>query len=436
MPVDLLLRNGLVYTQGKIVPRSVAINTGLIEGIYETGLEPDARKVLDCSQSYILPGMIDAHVHLRDLNQSEKEDYASGTMAAAAGGVTTVIDMPNTDPPVLDKATLEWKIERAQANRFVNVGFFTGIPKDTADITSGIIQNVLGIKVYPHAPLSEGVHYNGVRIRECLKTAKKHEIPLLVHPDISDSTIKPESIEEFFSIHGCVSEVRALEQFIFAQNEIGGRLHICHVSCAATAKMIEEHRAEESLTGEVCPHHLFLTRNSFSVENGVPKVLPPLRSSYDCRILMDALKRCTIDIVVSDHAPHTSDEKNQSFLDAASGIPGLETTVPIMLTEVFQGRVSWVEFLRACCSGPATIFGLRTKGVLAKGYDADIIVVSREENIIRGSKFYSKAKITPFEGRRVVAKIRTTIVGGKIVFDEGRFLVGRGIVGRVPLRKT
>ncbi len=147
------------------------------------------------------------------------------------------------------------------------------------------------------------------------------------------------------------------------------------------------------------------------------------------------MRQCGIDCVVSDHAPHAKEEKEAPFVEASAGIPGLETIVPIMLTEVFEGRLSWVEYLRCCCSAPAQILRIHGKGLLAKGYDADIIVVSNEESHVTGSDFYSKAKITPFEGRHLIAKPIITIVGGEIVFSHDEFVVGPGVAGMVPVRK-
>ena len=211
---------------------------------------------------------------------------------------------------------------------------------------------------------------------------------------------------------------------------------MCHVSCAATARLIRENRSEDQLTAEVTPHHIFLSGDCYSNTDGTAKMLPPLRSPYDNQALMESLLKCGIDIVASDHAPHTKTEKTASFLDAKSGIPGLETTVPLMLTEVFDGRLSWVEYLRICCSGPARILSLSGKGVLSRGFDADISIVSKEDWQIQGKDFFSKAKITPFEGRLVKAKPVMTIVGGKIVYEYEKFQVGAGTIGTVPVRKT
>jgi dihydroorotase-like cyclic amidohydrolase len=164
-------------------------------------------------------------------------------------------------------------------------------------------------------------------------------------------------------------------------------------------------------------------------------MLPPLRSSYDNKSLRQALcGRCTIDCVVSDHAPHTEQEKHAPFLKAASGIPGLETIVPLMLTEVFEGRLSWVDYLRCCCSAPAWVLQIPAKGILSKQYDADITVVEKAETVIHGADFQSKAKITPFEGQLVLAHPVMTVVGGELVYDHGKFLVGHGTAGRVPVR--
>lgn len=432
--VDLLLRNGIVIIQGKEAVRSVAIRTGKIEGIYELGIEPPSESAIDCNGKYILPGAIDIHVHLRDLEQTEKEDYSSGTKAAAAGGVTTVVDMPNSQPPTIDREVLDRKIERARKQRYVNIGFYSGLPDDLSTLTEKIGKDVLGLKAYPHSPLVEGVIYSQDRIREVLKLAHSLNLPLMFHPDATHPKTRANSIADFFEIHSCESEVVSISKFIEEHRKIGGRLHVCHVSCASAAQLIVKNRAEERLTAEVTPHHLFLSGEDFANEDGLAKMLPPLRSAYDTTVLKEKLCKCGIDIVASDHAPHRLEEKKAPFLKSSSGIPGLETTLPLILTEVFEGRIPWVEYLRMCSSGPANILGLVGKGVLSKGFDADIVVVSKETWRIQGNAFHSKAKYTPFEGREVSARPIITIVGGNVVQEVGKFSVGPGNVGTVPVR--
>jgi dihydroorotase len=244
-------------------------------------------------------------------------------------------------------------------------------------------------------------------------------------------------MEEFFLAHSCEDEMKSVQSFIDAKIEYEARLHVCHVSCAATARLIFDNRAEDTLTAEVSPHHLFLSGGDFAHDDGLAKMLPPLRSPYDNKMLMEALcKTWAIDCVASDHAPHKKWEKTAPFLKASSGIPGLETTLPLMLTEVFEKRLAWIDYLRICSSAPARILGLETKGILTKGYDADIVLVRIQEGTIAGEKFFSKAKITPFEGKRVLARTVTTIVGGVIVFDNGEFVTGPGIVGQAPVQKS
>jgi dihydroorotase (multifunctional complex type) len=433
MTIDLVLKDGIIIVNDSETIKSVVIDSGKIEGFYTHGEEPECKKTIDCRGLYIIPGLIDMHVHLRDLEQSEKEDYESGTKAAAAGGITTVVDMPNSKPPVLTRKILDQKIENASHNRFVNVGFYAGIGKI---FDASMVPDILGLKVYPHSPLLYGVQYNKKRIKECFQLANKHNLPLLFHPDSSTKDDVPKTREEFFHIHSCENEVNSLQAFLDAKEEYEARLHVCHVSCAATTRLILEHRAEHTLTAEVTPHHMLLSGDAFPHNDGTAKMLPPLRSPYDTEMLSHALcVKCAIDCVASDHAPHTASEKTAPFLEAASGIPGLETTLPLMLTEVFEGRMSWIDFLRSCCSGPAMILGLPSKGILAEGYDADIVIVRRQQWDISGSDFHSKAKITPFEGRRVLAKPITTIVGGQIVYHDGEFKVGAGIAGTVPVQK-
>ncbi|MHA1930324.1 MAG: dihydroorotase [Candidatus Thorarchaeota archaeon] len=435
MSVDVLLRNGLVIMNGNEVARSIGIKTGKIEGIYRLGEEPTSSEEIDCNGLHILPGAIDIHVHLRDLKQSEKENYSTGTMAAAAGGVTTVVDMPNSIPPVIDNDTLQEKIASARSRRYVNVGFYTGLQKNPSALDPDTASNVLGIKVYPHSPLTDDTVFDSDHIRRCFQTAIFYDLPLLFHPDASSQKDIVDNMDSFFQLHSCESELDALKVFLQVHNDTGGRLHVCHVSCASVARMIKEHRAEDRLTAEVTPHHLFLSGDCYSNNDGTAKMLPPLRSPYDNVSLKDDLCQCSIDIVASDHAPHLESEKLVPFMQAKSGIPGLETTVPLILTEVFANRLTWAEYLRVCCSGPARILGLATKGVLSEGYDADIAIISKEEWQLRGQDFYSKSKITPFEGYEVGARPVITIVGGRIVYKYGVFQVGAGIAGVVPVRK-
>jgi len=437
MAVDMVLKDGIFIENGRETVRSVAIEGGKIEGIYEHDDAPRYRNSIDCRGFYILPGLIDIHVHLRDLRRSDKENYETGTMAAAAGGVTTVVDMPNSDPPVLDKRTLDEKIARAQESSYVNVGFYAGIPNNIEDFDVQMLRYILGLKVYPHSPLDKNVEYTKDRIRDCTKLAVASEIPLLFHPDLPAQEKVPKNMEDFFLAHSCEDEVKSVQSFIDAKIEYEARLHVCHVSCAATARLIYENRAEDTLTAEVTPHHLFLSGGDYAYDDGLAKVLPPLRSPYDNKMLMEALcKTCAIDCVASDHAPHKNWEKTAPFLKALPGIPGLETTLPLMLTEVFEKRMTWIDYLRACSSAPAKILGLESKGILTKGYDADIVLVRIQEGRIAGDNFFSKAKLTPFEGRRVLARVVTTIVGGEVVFDNGEFVTGPGIAGRVPVQKS
>lgn len=436
MPADLILRGGKIPQNGNLSTKSVVIDKGRIEGIYEVGQEPAAETDIDCTGLYILPGMIDIHTHLRDLKQSEKEDYRSGTMAAAAGGVTTVVDMPNSDPPVLSRSVLERKIKRARKNRFVNVGFYGGIPKNPKKLEKSFIDDILGLKAYPHAPLDRDVRYTKERIRECLRTAGRNALPLLLHPDSSNPNAKARTVQEFFEVHSCEAEKKAIVEFVKALHDTGGRAHVCHVSCAAAAKLIKSHRAENSLTAEVTPHHLLLTGEKFTNKDGVAKVLPPLRSPHDSSVLWEALSHCIIDCVASDHAPHTKREKRAPFLEASSGFPGLETTLPLMLTLVFNGDMHWVEYLRCCCSGPAKILNIPRKGILCKGYDADIVVVKKERYDIRGNQFHSKANVTPFEGREVLARPVMTFVGGTLVYRYGKCEARPGTAGIVPIRRV
>ncbi|MHA1771388.1 MAG: dihydroorotase [Candidatus Thorarchaeota archaeon] len=435
MGIDLLLRNGFVIQQGTPVIRSVGITGKRIQGIYRKDQEPTAHNIIDCKNQYILPGMVDIHVHMRDLNQTAKENYRSGSRAAAAGGVTTVVDMPNSNPPVLDTEVLQKKIKQAKRLSIVNMGFYTGIPEDTTSFDPKMIRDILGIKVYPHAPLTN-VSYDSKRIRECFRISHKYRIPILIHPDMPNDSTTPKTKEEFMRLHSCAKESLAVQRFVDAAHQIGGSLHVCHISCTSAAEIVSRERTRISITGEVTPHHLFLNNEMFDFSDGTAKMLPPLRNSEIVKKLWNFLLQDNgIDTIGSDHAPHTMHEKKEAFMKAPSGIPGLETSVPLLLTAVFERKLPWNTYLRACCQRPIEIVGIKGKGQLKPGFDADIVVVAQEEYKIKGSRFFSKAKITPFEGMQVKARPVMTIVEGEIVYKRGEIIAEPGTVGTVPVRK-
>ncbi|MCF2135696.1 MAG: dihydroorotase family protein [Candidatus Thorarchaeota archaeon] len=420
--------------QGTPVIRSVGITGRKIQGIYQSGLEPTAQESIDCKGQYILPGMIDIHVHMRDLNQTAKEDYESGSRAAAAGGVTTVVDMPNSRPPVLDRDVLQEKIERARSMNIVNIGFYAGVPEDATSFDSEMVSDILGVKVYPHAPLTNTI-YNSSRIKECLEISHRFSIPLLVHPDVPNDSTEPKTIEEFMKLHNCTKEALAVQRVVDAIHQVGGTLHVCHISCATAAEIVSKEKTQIPITGEVTPHHLFLNKEMFDFSDGTAKMLPPLRDPTNTKRLWTFLLQDNgIDTIGSDHAPHTMSEKKEAFLKASSGIPGLETSVPLLLTAVFEGKLPWETYLRACCQRPTEIVGIQGKGQLKPGFDADIVVVAQEEYKIEGSRFFSKAKVTPFEGTLVRARPVITITEGTIVYRDGDISVDPGTVGTVPVR--
>ncbi len=435
MGVDLILKNGWAVLDDGGHRLSVAITGGRIDGLYAPGNEPHAHETIDCEGLYLLPGAIDMHVHMRDLEQSEKEDYGSGTRAAAAGGVTSVVDMPNSQPPALTAECIALKTERAREDGYVNVGFYGGVPEPVSEFEHEMTRDILGLKVYPHSPLVRGVVYDHVRIERCVRLAASLGLPLLFHPDVTMHEDDDTSAEGFSRRHSCSSEHSAVRQFTAAQQEVGGRLHVCHVSCASVVQAVQYAKCTGDVTAEVTPHHLLLNRLETKPDNGISKVLPPLRLPADNAALYYGLKQQIIDCVASDHAPHTAEEKRAPFERASSGIPGLETMVPLIASEVFSGRLSWGDYLGICCKAPARILGLERKGALARGCDADIVAIRREEWTIRGDRFYSKSRLTPFEGRRVLARPVLTIVGGEVVFRDGRFETEPGTAGVVPLRR-
>lgn len=354
---------------------------GVSIGISESGkigklgrTAPSNVKAIDAKGCLVLPGMIDCHVHLREPGLTHKEDFYTGTCAAAAGGVTTVIDMPNTVPKTETVEALLEKMKLAEGRAVVNAGFHFGGGASCGELEK-MNGEALGAKFY----LSETFNARGPaddEIAEKMRILAGKRLPACLHSE------RPEETSMAMKAHG--------------------KAHLCHVS-----KREDVNVAGALGTCEVTPHHLFLTEGS-------AKTSPALCSKPERAWLLEALLDGRIDCVASDHAPHLPD-------DGAPGVPGLETTLPLL----FSKKVPVGRIVSATSLAPARVFGLEgRKGKIAEGHDADLVIFDqKKEWRVNGENLLTKCGWSPFEGWKLKGKIKTTIVNGSIVFDEGAGIV-------------
>jgi dihydroorotase len=442
LPVDTVLFNAKIYTSQGIVEAGLAIDHGrIVKVAKETNLPPASTK-LNMNGCLVLPGLIDSHVHLRDQQLAYREDFTTGTAAAAAGGVTTVIDMPNNRPVTMSSETLRERMQLAEKRILVNVAFNSAFPHRTEEIRLIVREGAVGFKLYLLQQIG-GINIDDDKaLQDAFNAVAETKVPVAVHAEDRATLVTAEKsmrdsgrndAEAFLEAHPASAEVKAIQRVVNLAKNSSAHMHICHISSAAGLDTALKAKKEGlSITCEVTPHHLLLTSQSVKKQGNMALMLPPLRTKTDTDALWKALKKGLIDTVASDHAPHSIEEKNaQSLWDVKPGIAGLETMLPLMLNEVNRGRLSINELVRLMSEKPTEIFHLRDRGSLSEGCMADIVVIDiNREHKIDASRFHSKAKFSPFDGWRVKGKPVKTFVNGQFVMNEGEIVAKPG-TGRI-----
>jgi len=432
--VDLLLSNTKAYVNKEIVDRSLAIDNGKIFKIGKEANMPKAETKIDLKNLLVLPGLIDAHVHLRDEGKAYKEDFYSGTAAAAAGGITTVLDMPNNDPVTMSAETLGNRMEIAKKKILVNVGFYSEFPRNMKEIENIVTEGAVAFKLFMVEQVGGLNIDDDEALLEAFKTVGGLKVPVAVHAEDRTTLKKAEDevkraktndIEAFLKAHSENAEVNAVKRLLNIVKQTGTHVHFCHISTENGLKMITEgKKSGMPVTCETTPHHLFLSVADLRRIGTLALTMPPVREKSQTAALWEGIKNRWIDILASDHAPHTLEEKKAKVIwDVKVGIPGLETTLPLLLTEVKRGRLSIADMVRLMSEKPAEIFKLKDRGFLKEGNSADLTVVDLKRKYkIDASKFHSKAKYSPFDGWIVEGKPVKTFVNGQLIMDEGKIV--------------
>jgi dihydroorotase (multifunctional complex type) len=374
--------------------------------------------------------MIDAHVHLRDLELSYKETFETGTQAAAAGGYTTILDMPNTRPPTTTSARLTEKISKAEGRLYSNVAFQGSLTTDATELGRMLEEGAIAFKLYLNKALETFDSSDQSALRTALQSAVKHHALVTVHAEDGDMIrrIQQEnvdrgrtSVRDFLNAHPPHAEIMAVRRMVGLGRAIGVRIHICHITLPASVKLV---RTTPTMSCEASAHHLLLNRAAFAKFGTIAICVPPIRTENERRGLWNLFATSQVDILASDHAPHTIEEKTQTDAwKAASGIPGLETSLPVMLTQVSRGKLSLRRLVEAGAVRPAKIFHLAKKGALEEGFDGDIVLIDpKAKSIVDPKNFLSKAKCTPFKGFKCTGSVEYTIVNGVLVAQHGEIV--------------
>jgi dihydroorotase (multifunctional complex type) len=442
--VDSVFTNAKAYLNGQIIDCSIAIEEGKIQKIGKETQMPSADEKTDLHNLLVLPGLIDEHVHLRDEGKAYKEDFLSGTSAAAAGGFTTVLDMPNNDPVTMSAETLINRMEIAHRKLLVNVGFYSEFPKKLLETQNMVGEGIVGFKLFMGSQVGGLNIDDDQALQEAFREVAALKVPLAVHAE--DRTMleanekklkqtKKSDNADFLRAHTELVELKAIQRLLKINEQTDVQLHFCHVTSQEGLNAIAQaKRSGRKVTCEVTPNHLLLTSEDVKRYGQMAIMAPPLRSKTHMDALWKGLEDGKVDTIGSDHAPHSLSEKSaESVWDVKVGVPGLETTLPLMITQVRKNRLTLTKAVKLLAEKPAEVYGLTDSGRLNHGKKADLTIVDFNRQFkIDASKFKSKAKFSPYDGWDVQGKVVKTVVNGQLVFDEGEVVVkgGSGLVVR------
>ena len=420
-PSSLLIRDAHIWIKNDIIRGAILIEDGRIQKIARRIPERADEEIL-ARRLVALPGLIDAHVHLRDLRLSYKEDFTSGTAAAAAGGFTTVLDMPNTLPPTDSAQRLREKTRGASRKILVNVGFHAAAVEDRSAAKAMKAAGALSMKLYLPKPIAPLDVADDHAIVQALRAAKEASLPVTVHAEDAsqiEGTREIRAFKELVRSRPGNAEASAVSRMLRLQRQTGCRVHFCHLTLPSSVSAIDDLHSGR-LSSEVTPHHTLLSEYSVEMLGWKAWMVPPLRPRQVSNSLFRVMSNGTATIIATDHAPHTIREKHHSPLRSPPGIPGLETAVPLMLTMVNKRKLSLRRLVSLLSTNPAKVFGLSSKGRLENGADGDVVLIDmKKKGKIDPEKFFSKAHYSPFQGWKTQGSIHTTIVKGSVVYREG-----------------
>ncbi|ACL55724.1 dihydroorotase [Methylobacterium nodulans] len=420
---DLLLRGGTVVNHDGIGPADLGVRDGRIAAIGDLS-RASAGRVQDCGGLHLLPGIIDSQVHFREPGLDHKEDLETGSRAAVMGGVTTVFEMPNTNPQTTSPETLADKVRRAHHRMHCDFAFWVGGTHENAAEVAELerLPGAAGIKVFIGSSTGSLLVEDDAGLAEILKRIRRRAAfhaedeamlrerkGLRVPGDPSSHPVwrSPEAA------------LKATERLVRIARETGARIHVLHISTAEEMRFLAAHK--DVATVEVTPHHLTLDGTEAYRRLGtLVQMNPPVRDAAHRDGLWWGLSQGVADVLGSDHAPHTREEKAKPYPDSPSGMTGVQTLVPIMLDHVAAGRLSLARLVDLTSAGPKRAFGLARKGRLAIGYDADVTVVDlKRRETITDAWIASRCGWTPYDGTTVTGWPIGTVVRGHVVMWEG-----------------
>ncbi len=432
MSTPILIKNARCVSSKGIVQQDVLLRAGKIVQLGGVS-EAEAKHLIDGTHLYLLPGALDPQVHFRDPGLTWKEDLRTGSMAAASGGITSFFDMPNTKPSTISIEGMAERKRNAAQKCVVNYNFFIGATNTNLDVLNQV-ENVPGIKIFMGSSTGD-LLVNDVNDLENIFGHGSRLIAVHAEDDdIINAAREKYKNSTNFNDHQFVRPAEAAMKATTLAVELAikyqRRLHILHLTTSDEVSYLEVQKSKGPISAEVCPQHLLLSAPDIYEKLGAyAQMNPPIRDIAHGEALWDGLISGVIDCIATDHAPHTHEEKAKPFGQAPSGMPGVETSLPLMLDRANQGACKIEDVVKWMCEKPVELYGVKNKGYIKEGYDADLVLVDMgKKRLIENGKLWTKANWSPYDGRTTQGWPVTTIVNGNIVFQEGE--IDESVKGR------
>ncbi len=405
----MLVKNARIYLNGRLVEKDILIENGIIRKIGKI-----KGKGMDAKGYLVLPGLIDPHVHLRDMGMEYKEDFESGTKAAVAGGFTTVLDMPNNKNPITTYRRYKEKIKKAERRIWCDVGFHFGGSKGNLKEVKKV--NPLSLKIFMGKSTGNLLLSDEYEMWKHFHAFDKRK-PIVVHAEDEGMLM---AMEKMKIEREPMAEWIAVEKALSIAEYEKRNIYVAHVSTLRALKRIKEYGKGFA---EASPHHLFLDEKR--LPSYLKGVNPPLRNKEERRMLWKNLE--LFDSIGSDHAPHTLKDKR----NGAKGFPGLETSFHLFFDAYRREKVSLEWIVKRMAENPARIFGLKKRGIIGEGYFGDLVLVNpKKEWIVKAEEMNTKAGWSPFEGRKLRGKVEKVILRGGVIYEDGEFIKRKGVISK------
>ncbi|TJV07332.1 MAG: dihydroorotase [Mesorhizobium sp.] len=425
MTYDLILTGGTVVNHDGEGLRDVGVKGGRIAAIGDLG-QASAGETIDCRGLHILPGVVDSQVHFREPGLEHKEDLETGSRAAVLGGVTAVFEMPNTNPLTTSEATLADKVRRGSGRMHCDFAFWVGGTRDNAKDVGELerLPGAAGIKVFMGSSTGDLLVEDDEGVASILRNTRRRaafhsEDEFRLRERLS------ERIEGDPSSHPVwrdeIAALRCTERLVRVARSVRARIHVLHISTAEEILFLEQHK--DVATCEATPHHLTLSADNYARLGTLIQMNPPVRAARHRDGIWHGIAQGIVDVLGSDHAPHTLAEKAKTYPASPSGMTGVQTLVPVMLDHVNAGRLTLQRFVDLSSHGPQRIFGMAGKGRIAAGYDADFTIVDmKRRETITNAQAGSKAGWTPYDGKQVTGWPVGTVIRGRRIMWEGEIV--------------